>query len=76
VTTTPPWTAPGQLRWFRSSLSRGAIACVEVASMPAGQVGVRSGRDGGPPVLRFTPDEWFAFIAGVRNGEFDLIDGY
>jgi len=22
-------------------------------------------------MLRFTPDEWHAFIGGVRNGEFD-----
>jgi hypothetical protein len=24
------------------------------------------------PTLRFTPTEWKAFLAGVRNGEFDL----
>jgi hypothetical protein len=23
--------------------------------------------------LRFTPDEWAAFVAGVKAGEFDLI---
>lgn len=29
------------------------------------------------PVLTYTPDEWRAFITGVKNGEFDLDeDGY
>ena len=27
---------------------------------------------GASPVLTFTHDEWAAFLAGVRNGEFDL----
>jgi len=25
------------------------------------------------PILRFSRDEWGAFIKGVKNGEFDLI---
>jgi hypothetical protein len=31
--------------------------------------------ENGNPVLRFTPDEWHAFIGGVRNGEFDRFGG-
>jgi hypothetical protein len=27
------------------------------------------------PALRFTPDEWAAFVAGVKAGEFDLPSG-
>jgi hypothetical protein len=27
------------------------------------------------PTLRFTPDEWAAFVAGVKAGEFDLPAG-
>jgi hypothetical protein len=27
------------------------------------------------PALRFTPDEWAAFVAGVKAGEFDLPTG-
>jgi hypothetical protein len=34
---------------------------------------VRDTKDGGHgPVHRYTAAEWRAFVAGVRNGEFDL----
>jgi hypothetical protein len=36
------------------------------------QVAVRDSKDRRGPVLNFTPDEWKAFVGGVRNGEFDL----
>jgi hypothetical protein len=48
-------------------------ACVEIAGLPGGQVGIRNSRDRGGPVLAFTPAEWHAFIGGVRNGEFDRL---
>jgi hypothetical protein len=65
------WNPPGQPVWKKSTLSYSNGACVEVASLPGGQVGVRNSRDSSGPVLKFTPDEWHAFIGGVRNGEFD-----
>ena len=34
-------------------------------------VGIRNSRDCAGPVLRFPPEEWRAFLGGVRNGEFD-----
>ena len=58
-------------RWVKSSLSFANGNCVEVASLPDGGVGVRNSRDAAGAVLRFTPDEWHAFLGGVRNGEFD-----
>jgi hypothetical protein len=58
-------------RWVKSSLSFANGNCVEVASLPDHEVGVRDSKDTEGPVLRFTPDEWHAFIGGVRNGEFD-----
>ena len=47
--------------------------CVEVGRMPDGPVVVRDSKD---PERRaslvFTAEEWVAFVAGVKNGEFDL----
>ncbi len=59
------------LYWTKSSLSLSNGNCVEVASMPGDHIGVRDSKDAEGPVLRFTPDEWNAFLGGVRNGEFD-----
>ena len=56
--------------WIKSSLSYANGNCVEVASLPGGEIGVRNSRDSAGPVLRFTPDKWHAFLGGVRNGEF------
>ena len=57
--------------WIKSSLSYANGNCVEVASLPGGEIGVRNSRNSGGPVLKFTSDEWHAFLGGVRNGEFD-----
>jgi hypothetical protein len=57
--------------WVKSSLSFAQGNCVEVSDQPGGTIGVRNSRDSKGPVLRFTPDEWQAFLGGVRNGEFD-----
>jgi hypothetical protein len=59
------------LKWVKSSLSFSNGNCVEVASLPDGQIGVRNSRDAEGAVLRFTSDEWHAFIGGAHNGEFD-----
>ena len=57
--------------WIKSSLSFSNSNCVEVAQLPDGQIGVRDSKAPHGPVLQFTPGEWNAFTAGVRNGEFD-----
>ena len=57
--------------WGKSSLSFANGNCVEVASLPDGTIGLRNSRDSGGPVLRFTPDEWHAFLGGAQKGEFD-----
>lgn len=61
---------PG-LEWVKSSLSFANGNCVEVTGLPDGDIGVRNSRDTSGAVLRFTPDEWHAFISGVNKGEFD-----
>jgi hypothetical protein len=45
--------------------------CVEVAGLADKLIVVRDSTDTDGPVLRFAPDEWQAFLGGVRNGEFD-----
>jgi Domain of unknown function (DUF397) len=58
---------------FRKSSHSGAVNnnCVEVGFVTA-EVLMRDSKDPNGPVLHFTPDEWRAFIAGVKDGEFDL----
>ncbi|MGC5009459.1 DUF397 domain-containing protein [Streptosporangium sp. DT93] len=58
--------------WKKSVRSGTNGNCVEVAALNGGHVGVRDSKDRSGPVLTFTPGEWSAFVAGVRDGEFDL----
>ncbi len=55
--------------WQKSGHS-GDGNCVEVAFV-GGAVGVRDSKDRSGPMLTFTPAEWRAFAAGVRDGQFD-----
>jgi Domain of unknown function (DUF397) len=62
-----------QAVWVKSSLSNGSGGdCVEVARNLPDVVAVRDSKDPDGPKLVFTPDEWRAFAAGIRGGEFDL----
>ena len=63
------------LRWRKSTHSgANGGGCVEVADHD-GMIMVRDTKDHGRgPVHRYTPDHWRTFIAGVRNGAFDLDD--
>jgi hypothetical protein len=58
--------------WFKSSFSYANGNCLEAQYLTDGGVQVRNSRDREGPVLTFTGEEWRAFIAGARNGEFDL----
>jgi predicted secreted Zn-dependent protease len=59
--------------WHKATHSGGANGgCVEVGGVP-GLVGVRDTTLGaGSPVLACTEAEWAAFLAGVKDHEFDL----
>jgi Domain of unknown function (DUF397) len=60
-------------QWRKSSYSgSNGGNCVEVAGNLPGIVAVRDSKDPDGPKLVFSPDEWRAFTAGVRSGEFDL----
>ncbi|MGW4719233.1 DUF397 domain-containing protein [Nocardia sp. NPDC004260] len=56
-------------QWFKSSRSTGQEACVEVAWLEAGHVGVRDSKNPTGRALIFAPGQWDAFTAGVRAGE-------
>jgi hypothetical protein len=43
-----------------------------VAVLPDGGWAVRDSKNPGGPKLAFAADEWRAFTAGVKAGEFDL----
>ncbi|MFD1546954.1 DUF397 domain-containing protein [Nonomuraea guangzhouensis] len=58
--------------WRKSSFCNGASSCVEVAELANGNVALRDGKEQDGPMLVFTPSEWAAFTAGVRDNEFDL----
>ncbi|MEG8182798.1 DUF397 domain-containing protein [Nocardia terpenica] len=58
-------------QWFKSSKSPNKDACVEVAHLDGGVVGVRDSKNPTGPALVFAPGEWDAFTAGVQGGEFD-----
>ncbi|AGZ38691.1 DUF397 domain-containing protein [Actinoplanes friuliensis] len=54
--------------WRKSSLC-GSGACVEVAKV-GDEYLIRDSKDPGMTPLTFTQDEWLAFEAGVKAGEF------
>jgi hypothetical protein len=47
-------------------------SCIEVAELADGGVAIRDGKSGDAGlVLPFSGDEWRAFVAGIKAGEFD-----
>jgi hypothetical protein len=46
--------------------------CVEVGRTDDGAVLVRDTKDRAQHALSFTDEEWSAFVAGVKAGEFDF----
>lgn len=60
--------------WLKSSYSNGSGGsnCVEVAKLENG-VAMRHSKHPDLPMLVFTRAEWLAFLAGVKDGEFDHI---
>ena len=68
----PSSDVPDRLEFKSSSRSHGG-ACVEVARSPRDRlVTVRNSRSRHEATLAFTDEEWAAFVAGVKAGEFDF----
>lgn len=62
---------------FKATASQGISNCVEVEMPTEDMIIVRDSKeahlpDGERTELRYTPDEWLAFIDGAKNDEFDL----
>ncbi|MCC3326741.1 DUF397 domain-containing protein [Nocardia abscessus] len=56
-------------KWFKSRHSGADKACVEVAFLEGGHVGVRDSKNPTGPALVFTPDTWNTFTAGIADGD-------
>ncbi|WP_280244402.1 DUF397 domain-containing protein [Nocardia abscessus] len=63
-------TGLSEAKWFKSRHSGADKACVEVAFLEGGHVGVRDSKNPTGPALMFTPDTWNAFTADIADGEF------
>jgi hypothetical protein len=67
-------TAVNQASWRKSSFSNLNGSCVEISRLLPDRIGVRDTKDNGDgPVLVFTRSEWNAFMAGAKDGQFDII---
>jgi hypothetical protein len=61
-----------QASWQKSKFSNLNGSCIEVSRLTRDRIGVRDTKDNGTgPVLIFTGGEWYAFVAGAKDGQFD-----
>ncbi|MPZ67410.1 MAG: DUF397 domain-containing protein [Pseudonocardiaceae bacterium] len=59
--------------WRKSNRSGAQGNCVEIAPLGAGEVAVRNSRYPDGPALIYTSAEMAAFVAGIKDGEFDHV---
>lgn len=64
-------TSADGLTWRKASASTANGNCTELSKLPEGGVAIRDSKDSTGPVLRFTGDEFIAFLDGCKAGEFD-----
>jgi hypothetical protein len=66
----PAGDLPGA-RWRKSGRSSAQGNCVELARLAGSEVAIRNSRHPAGPALVFTGAELDAFLAGVKDGDFD-----
>ncbi|GAB3549272.1 hypothetical protein J2S53_001646 [Actinopolyspora lacussalsi] len=68
--TRSPLDFPPDAEFRKSSYSNDHQGCVEVAVAADGGRWLRDTKDRSGPAHYYTPVEWQAFVAGVKDGEF------
>jgi hypothetical protein len=58
--------------WVRPDADNGTPGELEIGFAANGLVAMRRAEDPDGTILIYTPDEWEAFVGGVRDGELDL----
>jgi len=69
----PTGSAGSGLAWRKAQSSRSNGACVELASAD-GMVAIRDSKNPDGPILRYTAEEWQAFLDSAKKGELDNLD--
>ena len=59
--------------WVKSSESGNGPECVKLKALPNGEVALGTTRLEGAEPIPYTKAELRAFLAGVKNGEFDFL---
>jgi hypothetical protein len=57
---------------FRISTFCHGGGCVAVGALADGTIAIQDTKVSAGPVLTFTAEEWSSFVAGVKDGQFDL----
>jgi len=58
--------------WSTSSRSGQGEACVEITTALPGWVGVRDTKNRAAGLLALDRQQWHAFLAAIKEGQFDL----
>lgn len=70
---TPYDAAELVIPWRKSRYSNGGDNCVEVAPTHDSRVAIRHSQHPEQPPQTYPRNEWAAFLADTKNGEFDLL---